>query len=72
MIEERTSPPDSLLTVRMVAGQLRLSESAVRNLMRRGGLPYVNLALGSRLAPRIRQVDLDEFIRKRLQSGGRL
>ena len=60
-----------MFTIKEVAGMLHMSESGVRNLMRRGGLPYVNLALGSRLAPRIRQSDLEDFMGRRTQGGGR-
>ena len=63
-VEEATEL-DKLLTVREVARRLRLSQSAVYNLIWRGQIPYVNLACGQRRLPRIRNSDLDVFIRQR-------
>ncbi len=59
---------DQLLTIAEVARRLRLSRSAVYNLIWREALPYVNLACASRRVPRIRQADLEQFIRARMHS----
>ena len=65
-------PSDNhLLTVKEVAFKLRLSRSGVYSLIRRGVLPYVNLACGTRLLPRIDATDLEAFIESRRQSGKR-
>ena len=60
---------DPLLRVDEVAAMLRLSRSAVYNLIWRGALPYVNLASGNRLAPRVRLSDLKEFLNVRSRRG---
>lgn len=56
---------DRFLTVNEVAAKLRLSRSAVYNLISRGLIPHVDLACGSRSVPRIRLLDIEEFIRHR-------
>ncbi len=67
--EERRSDEDRLLKVGEVAAMLRLSRSAVYNLIWRGSIPYVNLASGNRLAPRVRLSDLREFLKDRMCKG---
>ena len=49
---------DRLLKVDEVAARLRLSRSAVYNLIKRGALPYLNVACGNRIAPRVHASDL--------------
>ena len=63
--EERRSDEDRLLKVGEVARMLRLSRSAVYNLIWRGLLPHVNLACETRRVPRVRLTDLKEFLRQR-------
>ena len=55
-----------LLKVKEVATIFRLSKSAVYNLISRGVLPCVNLASGSRMVPRVRLADVEQFIQGRL------
>jgi excisionase family DNA binding protein len=54
-----------LLTVKEVATRLRLSRSAIYNMLWRGQLPYVNVACGTKRAPRIRESDLVAFVANR-------
>ena len=56
---------DRLLKVQEVADLLRISRSAVYNLISRGLIPYVNAASGKKRVPRVCQSDLEEFIRVR-------
>lgn len=56
---------ERLLTVREVAARLRLSRSAVYKMISNGSIPFVNLAQGDRMVPRVREDDLKEFIRER-------
>ncbi len=60
---------DRLLKIYEVAARLRLSRSAVNNLIWRGALPYVDVAIGNRLAPRVRLADLIAFIESRTRRG---
>ena len=61
---------DKLLKVCEVAEKLRLSKSAVYNLIARKLIPHVDLSCGDRLVPRIRLSDLHAFIRSRLSEEG--
>ena len=60
---------DTLLTVKEVAVRLRLSKSAVYNLIWKGVLPYVNLSCANRRVPRVRMSDVEEFIWERTRRG---
>ncbi len=62
---------DRFLTVNEVAAKLRLSRSAVYNLISRRLIPYVNLACGSRSVPRIQLLDVEEFIKRRTHGPSR-
>ncbi len=69
--EERRSDEDRLLKVDEVAARLRLSKSAVYNLLSRGLIPFIDLACGKKHVPRVRESDLEKFIGQRLiQVGG--
>ncbi len=59
------SEDDSLLTVEEVAARLRLSRSAVYNLIWRGEIPYVNLGCGKKRTPRIKQSAVRLFVQRR-------
>ncbi len=62
---EQRLDDDRLLKIKEVADLLRISRSAVYNLISRGLIPYVNAASGKKRVPRVLQSDLEEFIRVR-------
>ena len=64
-VKENHPKQNQLLKVQEVADLLRISRSAVYNLISRGLIPYVNAASGKKRVPRVRQSDLEEFIRVR-------
>ena len=66
---DKNTKEERLLNVKEVAMKLRLSRSAVYNLITRGLLPCINLACGSRMVPRIRSADIEEFIQHRMILG---
>jgi len=56
---------DALLSVAAAAARLCVSERQVRDLIRDGKLPYVNVGLGTQPAYRLRPADLEAFILQR-------
>ena len=57
------------LTVQQVAEVLQVRIETVRRWIRRGDIPVLDIG-GPRTVYRIRQVDLDEFVRERFRSNG--
>ena len=69
MVPEQPIEVVNFLTVKEVATRLRLSRSAVYNLISRGILAHINLACGGRRVPRIRACDLERFVKSRHRVG---
>ena len=61
---------DRLLKVNKVATRLRLSRSAVYNLIKRGALTYVDVASGERCSPRVKESELRRFVDERTHRKG--
>jgi excisionase family DNA binding protein len=59
------SEQDPFLKVPEVAARLRLSKTAVHNLITRGLLPHLNVGGGRRSVPRVRLSHLQKFIEER-------
>ncbi|WP_414684831.1 helix-turn-helix domain-containing protein [Methylosinus sp.] len=57
--------PGALVSAAQAAGRLGVSERQLRELIRDGKLPYVNVGLGVRPAYRLRPADLEAFILQR-------
>jgi excisionase family DNA binding protein len=64
-IEEKSIMDKALLTVAAAAGLLGVSERQLRELIRSGKLPYVDVGLAERPAYRLRPADLEAFILQR-------